>query len=151
MQLFLVFLHSLFSRYNNKLNADWDICNRGSEVPEGEISTKSAGNADTGSIVQHNTSDKQPGIGNDGQATGATETADSTTRDRKLSRTGAVQHLDQRHSSGDSTERGSENPKIIGINQESSQSGGSDFLVRPAKLEHTCWCKSSMGNYQEAR
>ena len=109
-------------------NADWDIRNRGSEVLEAELSTKSTGNANTGNMVQHNTSDKQPGIGNDGQNTGTAKSAASSTRYRKLYGASEVQHMAQRHSAGDSTERGSENSKIIENNQESSQNGGSNFL-----------------------
>jgi len=109
-------------------NANRDIRNGGSEVSHRELSDESSGIENSSDLVQHNTLYKQPGIRNDGQDTNTAETATSSTTNRQLNGTSEVQHRDQRHSSGDSNERDRENPKIIEINQESSQNGGSNFL-----------------------
>ena len=120
-----------------------NIRKRSSEILDSEASSESTAIENTGDMVQHNTRNKQPSIGNDGQGAGTAKAEESTSADRKLHGADAIQHLVKRHSSGDSIERGSTNTEIkqetvLSKNEntikdkdkESSQNGGSNFLLK---------------------
>ena len=123
------------------------IHKRGSEILNSEASAEGTAIENTGDMVQHNTSDKQSGIGNAGQGAGAAKAEESTSTDRKLHGAGKIQHLVKGHSSGDSIERGSKDTDIKQVtvlskdeniikdkdkdkDKESSINGGSNFLLK---------------------
>lgn len=103
-----------------------------SEVHGRELSGQSTGTENTGYMVQHDLSDRQSGIGNDGQGSTRTETAASGTSNGELSGTVQVQQLDQGHSSGDSDEGSSQSTEIKENSSDqdkgASENGGSFIL-----------------------
>ncbi len=120
-----------------------NIRKRSGEILDSEASSEGTTIENTADMVQHNTSDKQPGIGDDGQGAGTAKTEESSSTDRQLHGTGEIQHMDKGHSSGDSVERGgtdteiikstaisANKPEIKDTNKESSKNGGSNFLLR---------------------
>lgn len=114
-----------------------DIRSGGSEILGAKLPEESAGTENTGYMVQHNLSDRQSSIGNDGQgSTGAEESA-SESGYGELHRTGKLQQLDQGNSSGDSNEGSSQSSEIKDNNngkvKESSENGGS--LTLPQKQQ----------------
>ena len=114
-----------------------NIRKRSSEIPNRESSSEGAAIENPGDMVQHNTSDQQSGIGNDEQYTGTAKAQKSTSTDRQFYGAGEIQHLVKRHSSRDSVERGSTDTEIKQVtvlskdkDKESSQNGGSNFLLK---------------------
>ncbi len=106
----------------------------GSEIPGAKSPQESAGTENTGYMVQHSLSDRQSGIGNDGQDSTRVEENASGTSNGELYRAGKLQQLDQGNGSGDSDEGSSQSTEIkdnkSSKDKESSENGGSIILPR---------------------
>ncbi len=111
-----------------------DIRSGGSEILGAKSPQESAGTENTRYMVQHNLSDRQSGIGNDGQGSTGVEESASGSQYRELYRAGQIQRLDQGNGPGDSYEGSSQSSEIKdnnnGKDKESSENGGSNILPR---------------------
>ncbi len=102
-----------------------DIRSGGSEILGAKPPRESAGTENTGYMVQHNLSDRQSGIENDGQGSTGVEESASGSQYGELYRAGQIQRLDQGNGPGDSNEGSSQSSEI-----ESSENGDSFILPR---------------------
>jgi len=100
------------------------------KIYDREPPKKSTGIENSGGLVQHNLRDRQASNGDDGQDSAEIKRRTSGTTNRELHGISEVQHVDQGHSSGNSTERSSSETKIKRQRKESLENGGSVFLSK---------------------